>query len=119
MAFWIFEKLAGGAVRRDPNETQLFKTEQTEEGEYAGTDALVREILQNSMDASTGQGPVRIRLALHPAGDLPPRARLSHYFHRLEPGLKYREIGFAADGVPRLQKGFLVFGRSFLLRNSS
>jgi hypothetical protein len=108
MAFWIFEKLAGGAVRRDPNETQLFKTEQTEEGEYAGTDALVREILQNSMDASTGQGPVRIRLALHPAGDLPPRARLSHYFHRLEPGLKYREIGFAADGVPRLQEGFLV-----------
>jgi hypothetical protein len=108
MAFWIFEKLAGGAVRRDPNETQLFKTEQTDEGEYAGTDALIREILQNSMDASTGQGPVRIRLALHPADDLPPRARLSHYFRRLEPALKHREIGFAPDGVPLLQEGFLV-----------
>ena len=53
---WVFEKLTGAAVRRDPNETQLFKTEQAEEGEYAGTDALVREILQNSMDASIGDG---------------------------------------------------------------
>jgi hypothetical protein len=108
MAFWVFEKLAGGAVRRDPNETQLFKTEQTDEGEYAGTDALVREILQNSMDASNGQRPVRIRLALHPPGDLPPRARLAHYFSRLAPALKHREIGFADDGVPQLQEGFLV-----------
>lgn len=108
MAFWNFEKLAGGAVRRDPNETQLFKTEQTDEGEYAGTDALIREILQNSMDASTGQGPVRIRLALHAADELPPRARLSQYFRRLEPALKYREIDFTPDGVPQLQEGFLV-----------
>lgn len=108
MALWVFEKLAGGAVRRDPNETQLFKTEQADEGEYAGTDALVREILQNSMDASTGQVPVRIRMALHPPSDLPPRSRLAHYLHRLEPALKHREIGFDPDGVPQLQEGFLV-----------
>jgi hypothetical protein len=68
---WIFERLAGAAVRRDPNETQLFKTEQTEEGEYADTDDLVREILQNSMDAAIGDGPVRIRLALHTHQELP------------------------------------------------
>lgn len=108
MASWVFEKLAGGAVRRDPNETQLFKTEQTDEGEYAGTDALVREILQNSMDASNGKKPVRIRLALHSAGDLPPRDRLAYYFGRLEPALKHREIGFDPDGVPQLLEGFLV-----------
>ena len=38
---WIFSKVAATAVRRDPNETELFKTEQAGEGEYAGTDALV------------------------------------------------------------------------------
>ena len=82
---WIFERLAGAAVRRDPNETQLFKTEQTEEGEYAGTDALVREILQNSMDAATDEGPVRIRLALHSIEELPSPKRLAHYFSALNP----------------------------------
>lgn len=105
---WIFERLAGAAVRRDPNETQLFKTEQTDEGEYAGTDALVREILQNSMDAAVGDGPVRIRLALHTHGELPAPERLAHYFRRLEPALKHREITLDSEGVPQLGQGFLV-----------
>jgi hypothetical protein len=38
MNTWIFEELRGAAVRRDPNEAELFKTEQTGEGEYAGND---------------------------------------------------------------------------------
>lgn len=108
MTLWIFERLAGAAVRRDPNETQLFKTEQTDEGEYAGTDALVREILQNSMDAAAATGPVRIRLALHAPDELPSRERLSLYFSRLESPLRHREIGFDPDGVPRLNDGFLI-----------
>jgi len=108
MTRWVFEKLAGAAVRRDPNETQLFKTEQAEEGEYAGTDALVREILQNSMDASQSDGPVRIRLALHSYSELPDRDRLAHYFGRLESPLKHRDVGFDRRGVPLLKDGFLV-----------
>jgi hypothetical protein len=117
MTMWVFEKLAGAAVRRDPNETQLFKTEQAEEGEYAGTDALVREILQNSMDASIGDGPVRLRLALHSHDELPDKDRLGHYFGRLESPLAHREVEFDADGVPQLIDGFLVcedFGTSGL-----
>ncbi|MCH7988364.1 MAG: hypothetical protein IID46_04340 [Planctomycetes bacterium] len=108
MTMWVFEKLVGAAVRRDPNETQLFKTEQAEEGEYAGTDALVREILQNSMDASTGDGPVRLRLALHSSDELPDKVRLGHYFGRLKSPLVHREVEFDADGVPKLNDGFLV-----------
>ena len=34
MGKWVFEELRGAAVRRDPNEAALFKTEQTGEGEY-------------------------------------------------------------------------------------
>ena len=54
MGLWAFAELRGDEVRRDPNESELFKTEQTEEGEYASTDALVREILQNAIDAGCG-----------------------------------------------------------------
>lgn len=69
MTKWVFEKLDPAVVRRDPNETQLFKADQAGDDEYAGTDVLVREILQNSIDAATGKGPVRVRLALHPNAD--------------------------------------------------
>ena len=108
MSKWVFAKLDPAAVRRDPNETQLFKAEQADEGEYAGTDALVREILQNSIDAGTGNGPVRVRLALHKACELPTRKVLASYFSRLESPLHHRDIDFAADGVPQLTNGFLV-----------
>ncbi len=49
MTTWIFSPLSAASVRRDPNETELFKTEQAGEGEYSGTDALVREVIQNSL----------------------------------------------------------------------
>ncbi len=107
MANWVFAELTGAAIRRDPNESELFKTEQAEEGEYAWTDALVREILQNSMDAAIGNDPVRVRLALHGNDELPDKARLKEHFARLEYPLKYREIEFK-HGVPQLQNGFLV-----------
>jgi hypothetical protein len=64
MSQWIFEELRGAAVRRQPNEAVLFKTAQTGEGEYAGNDALVREILQNAVDARATDEPVRVRLGL-------------------------------------------------------
>jgi hypothetical protein len=32
MTNWVFSKVPADAVRRDPNETELFKTEQSGEG---------------------------------------------------------------------------------------
>lgn len=108
MSEWVFARLSGAAIRRDPQETELFKTEDAGEGEYAGTDALVREVIQNSMDAGVGEGPVRVRFSLHSRHDLPGPSRLSQYFARLQPGLAYREIQFDHAGVPMLPNGFLV-----------
>jgi len=105
---WVFAKITGAAVRRDPNETELFKTSDAGENEYAGTDALVREVIQNSMDARSGDGPVRIRFALHSYDKLPPADRLAAYFSRLKPALEFREIGFDLLGRPDLKLGFLV-----------
>jgi hypothetical protein len=108
MGNWVFEELRGAAVRRDPNEAVLFKTEQAGEGEYAGNDALVREILQNAVDARAGAGPVRVRLAIHEPGDAPPPARLAYYFQRLREPLKARQIECNSAGVPQVPCRFLV-----------
>ncbi len=41
MPEWYFAKLEKGMVRRNPSEQVLFKSEQCESDEYAGTDQLV------------------------------------------------------------------------------
>ena len=108
MTTWVFSKVHADAVRRDPNETELFKTEQSGEGEYSGTDALVRETIQNSLDARQGSEPVRIRFALYANSELPEKKRLSSYFSRLAPALEFRQIEFDITGVPNLSNGFMV-----------
>lgn len=108
MGQWAFAELRGDDVRRDPNEAELFKTEQTAEGEYAGTDALVREILQNSIDARCGDAPVRVRLAIHDVREAPSAARLAHYFARLQRPLAARQVAFNSRGAPQIPCRFLV-----------
>lgn len=108
MGQWVFEELRGAAVRRQPNEAVLFKAEQTNEGEYAGNDALVREILQNAVDASATGETVRVRLAIHDPTDAPPAPRLAYYFSRLQSPLQTRQLEFDAEGVPRIPCRFLV-----------
>jgi hypothetical protein len=108
MVLWVFEELTKAAVRRQPNETVLFKTEQTGENEYAGNDALVREILQNSLDARTDNKPVRVRLAIHGPAEAPSRARLKHYFERLREPLLSNGFEFDRDGAPRPPCRFFV-----------
>lgn len=109
MGHWVFEELRGGP-RRTPQEAELFKDDQSEEGEYAGNDHLVREVLQNSLDArsETGVGPVQVSLALHDANDAPALERLTHYFARLKLPLAGREIEFHRNGAPRLPCRYLV-----------
>lgn len=108
MGTWVFDELRGSAVRREPREAELFRTEQSEEDEYAGTDALVREVLQNSIDAGSGEGPVRVRIAIHDAIDAPAADRLAHYFLRLKAPLSGRRIQFRQNGAPKLPCRFLV-----------
>ncbi|QDU28885.1 hypothetical protein ETAA8_39910 [Anatilimnocola aggregata] len=108
MGQWVFDELRATAVRRQPNETELFKTEQTGEGEYAGNDALVREVLQNSIDAATGEGPVRVRLAIHEAVEAPVPVRLGHYFRRLREPLQKRQVNYNSHDYPVEPCRFLV-----------
>ena len=108
MGQWVFEEQRGAAVRRQPNEAVLFKAEQAGEGEYSGNDALVREILQNAVDARADDGPVHVRLAIHEPDHAPPHDRLAYYFERLREPLTLRQFEFDPDGVPRVPCRFLV-----------
>jgi hypothetical protein len=108
MGQWVFGELRGADVRRQPNETELFKTEQTVEGEYAGNDALVREVLQNAIDAGTGDGPVHVRLAIHEAEDAPVPVRLKYHFQRLREPLAGKQISFNGQNYPTIPCRYLV-----------
>ena len=108
MSHWIFGELGGAAVRRQPNDEFLFNTAQAGEGEYAGNDALVREILQNAIDARVMDVPVRVRLAIHDANEAPPAKRLAYYFERLRPALVARQFEFNRNGSPKADCRFLV-----------
>ncbi|MFM7055894.1 MAG: hypothetical protein ACKO2P_03120, partial [Planctomycetota bacterium] len=108
MPRWVFAKLDPAAVRRDPSESQWFRDVQAGENEYAGTDALVREILQNALDASVKDGLVTVRLGLHEDSDGPGGLRRSDFFQRLQAPLAVRDVFCDAAGVPSLPGGFLV-----------
>ncbi len=109
MGRWFFEQLRGGP-RRTPQEAELFKDKDAEEGEYPGNDYLVREVVQNALDAksATTNGPVRVRLSLHDANEAPSRKRLTHYFSRLRAPLKSFDIQVDSAGLPELTPRFLV-----------
>jgi hypothetical protein len=106
MGQWVFGELRGADVRRGPQEALLFKTEQAGEGEYAGNDHLVREVLQNAIDARAGEEPVRVRFAIHEASEAPAASRIAHYFRHLRPALAGK-IEFDED-TPKQPCRYLV-----------
>lgn len=99
MPGWVFAELGGSSMRREPHDQELFKADRGDAEEYAGNDALVREVLQNALDAKAGDGPVRVRFSIHAAAFAPPPSRLEDYLARLRPEPTDRDSGSA---------GFLV-----------
>lgn len=108
MGIWVFAEQRREDVRREPREAEWFRTPHIAEGEYPGTVPLVREVLQNALDARHGNGPVRVRFAVHEARDAPTASRLACYFARLGPPLRGLGVDISPDGVPRLPCRFLV-----------
>lgn len=65
---WGFERQPDELVQTDPNEEQFFTGEEEDESVFGLTDALVRECIQNSLDATTKQGPVTVRFTIRATG---------------------------------------------------
>jgi hypothetical protein len=58
MTGWFFKKIEKGIPERDPRETEFFRV--TSPGEV-----VVREFIQNSLDARTNQGMLKVKISFH------------------------------------------------------
>ncbi len=88
---WRFRKMRPGEINVDPIEGEFFTTEAI----GSITDALVRESIQNSLDAAQGDGPVTIgfSFAAGPGRSSDPQSVIKTYLETLTPHLEARHAG--------------------------
>jgi len=75
-------------VDREPIEDEFFKGEEEEDGPSGRTDSLVREAIQNSMDAREGAAPSEVRFAFSLVEEDVSRNIAGHFLSALLPHLQ-------------------------------
>lgn len=103
-AHWQFLEMQRGDVNRDPIEGEFFNTEALD----SMTDALVREVIQNSLDAALPSRTVRVRFFLSSSDSALPPARRLEYFDSLWPHLVAPQSGLQAIPDPREPVHYLL-----------
>ncbi len=109
MAEWFFAEQARGAIIRNPTDTRLFTdSSSVRDDEYAGTSYLVREVIQNSLDAvAPGNKQVHVVFSLFDRSATP--YNIEKYVNGLRNGLEVFDPSIEFKGsVPILDEGFLV-----------
>ena len=93
---WRFREMQPGEVNVDPIEGQYFTTEAV----GSITDALVRESIQNSLDALEGSGPVTVAFSFfsEPDRQFDSREVIKIYLESLNPHLQAKHSGLR--GLP-------------------
>jgi hypothetical protein len=93
-----------GEINVDPIEGEFFSTEAI----GSVTDALVRESIQNSLDAGDGRGPVTVCFSFHSGlgGTADPDKR--HYLAGLDPHLQSRHSGLPDRPSPQEPVDYLL-----------
>ena len=86
---WQFRKMQPGEMNIDPIEGEFFTTEAI----GSITDGLVRESIQNSLDASSGEGAVKVCFSFFPGPEKEPNEVRSLYFDGLRPHFEARHSG--------------------------
>ncbi len=99
---WRFREMQPGEINIDPIEGEFFTTEAL----GSLNDALVREAIQNSLDAAVGEGPVTVRFAFHQRTVAPPAAKESQFrwLDGLGDHLQVRHAGL--QDIPPLEDDF-------------
>jgi len=80
---WAFEHKLPKHINRDPFEAEFFTGDDDDDQNRGKTDALVREVLQNSLDASRDEGPVRVRFGIDRHTQLLSADRAAFYLEGL------------------------------------
>jgi len=88
---WRFRKMRPGEINVDPIEGEFFTTEAI----GSITDALVRESIQNSLDAAHGDDQVTIRFSFSagPGRGSDSQTVIKTYLETLKPHLEARHAG--------------------------
>jgi len=88
---WRFREMQPGEINVDPIEGEFFTTEAID----GITDALVREAVQNSLDAAAGGGPVTVRFSFYsrPNTGYDEKAVKKRYIDGLSPHLEAKHSG--------------------------
>jgi hypothetical protein len=98
-ATWKFRRMHAGEMNIDPIESEFFSTEALD----SLADALVREAIQNSLDARGPGAQARVRIAFSSPGAGVAPERAAHYLAGLWPHLAADRSGLArlpAQGAP-------------------
>lgn len=85
MGTWKFREIRRGDIKQDPREAEFF----TEEGKPG---ALVREVIQNSLDAAVEGETVRVRFAFGHLDEGLEADVMRNFFEGLPPHLKSQEF---------------------------
>ena len=86
---WKFREMSRGEINVDPIEGEFFTTEAI----GSITDALVRESIQNSLDASAGRGPVKVRFSFFSGSGKDSNEIRNLYIDGLGPHLQTKHSG--------------------------
>src|SRR5262245_50257466 len=92
---WYFRDISD-----DPSEKELTQQDQFNNDEVALAEALVRETIQNSTDASSNGGQVRVRFALKTISTLAGTSIIRQMVDGLAPSLRASELSVPQN--PRL-----------------
>ena len=95
---WRFRRMQPGEINVDPIEGEFFTTEAI----GSVTDALVRESIQNSLDAAAGSRPVTVCFSFYsgPARGYEPQMVKAAYLDGLAPHLQAKHAGL--QGIPSI-----------------
>ncbi len=93
---WDFRRMGPGEINVDPVHDEFFKAQDL-------SDALVREVIQNSLDARRGNSKVRVRFRFADGNDRLPAERAAAYLHGLAPHLASLENDLP-EGLPPLDE---------------
>ena len=103
---WHFRRMARGEMNQDPVQDDYFNTAALD----SYSDALIRESIQNSLDAKTKNtnDPVRVRITFPSDSDLPAAEDAAPYFKNL---MGHIEASAVIEDPPTLdgKVSFLVF----------
>jgi len=103
---WRFREMQPGEINVDPIEGEFFTTEAI----GSVTDALVRESIQNSLDAATGDGPVTVRFSFYqrPNPGYDEKVVIKKYLNGLSPHLQAKHAGLQDTLYPAEQMNYLL-----------